>query len=144
MQDPETKAKLTRKERAEIVDRVLDRYERLGGLIVGDNQRPVPLLSSLEIDVEDREIGDYADLVSDRCEFSDARTACLRSSALRGQDPAGGPRSAQCFRRRATRRSADGELYVILLLGGRPHREVSRLQDRPPEGKWDEARLLEE
>ena len=59
MQDPETKAKLPRKERAEIVDRVLDRYERLGGLIVGDNQSLCRLLSSLEIDVEDREIGDY-------------------------------------------------------------------------------------
>ena len=59
MQDPETKAKLTRKERAEIVDRVLDRYERLGALIVGDNQSLCRLLSSLEIDVEDREIGDY-------------------------------------------------------------------------------------
>jgi len=38
---------------------VLDRYERLGGLIVGDNQSLCRLLSSLEIDVEDREIGDY-------------------------------------------------------------------------------------
>ncbi len=59
MQSPEAKAKLTRKERAEIVDRVLDRYERLGALIVGDNQSLCRLLSSLEIDVEDREIGDY-------------------------------------------------------------------------------------
>jgi hypothetical protein len=59
MQGPEAKAKLTRKERAEIVDRVLDRYERLGALIVGDNQSLCRLLSSLEIDVEDREIGDY-------------------------------------------------------------------------------------
>ena len=59
MQGPEAKAKLTRKERAEIVDRVLDRYERLGALIVGDNQSLCRLLSSLEIDGEDREIGDY-------------------------------------------------------------------------------------
>jgi hypothetical protein len=59
MQGPEAKAKMTRKERAEIVDRVLGRYDRLGALIVGDNQSLCRLLNSLEIDVEDREIGDY-------------------------------------------------------------------------------------
>ena len=59
MQGPEAKAKMTRKERAEIVDRVLDRYDRLGALIVGDNQSLCRLLNSLEIDVDDREIGDY-------------------------------------------------------------------------------------
>ena len=31
----------------------------IGALIVGDNQSLCRLLSSLEIDVEDREIGDY-------------------------------------------------------------------------------------
>jgi hypothetical protein len=50
---------MTRKERAEIVDRVRDRYDRLGALIVGDDQSLCRLLNSLEIDVEDREIGDY-------------------------------------------------------------------------------------
>ena len=59
MQDPVERAKMTRKERAEIVDRVLDRYDRLGALIVGDNESLCRLLNSLEIDVEDREIGDY-------------------------------------------------------------------------------------
>ena len=59
MQDPVERAKMTRKERAEIVDHVLDRYDRLGALIVGDNESLCRLLNSLEIDVEDREIGDY-------------------------------------------------------------------------------------
>jgi len=59
MSGPEARVRLTQKERAEIVDRVLDRYERLGALIVGDNQSLCRLLDSLEIDVEDREIGVY-------------------------------------------------------------------------------------
>ncbi len=59
MQDPVERGKMTRKERAEIVDRVLDRYDRLGALIVGDNESLCRLLNALEVDVEDREIGDY-------------------------------------------------------------------------------------
>ena len=45
MQDPVERAKMTRKERAEIVDRVLDRYDRLGALIVGDNESLCRLLN---------------------------------------------------------------------------------------------------
>ena len=59
MQGPEGKAKMTRQQRAEIVDRVLDRYERLGELIVGDDESLGRLLAALEIDVEDPEIGDF-------------------------------------------------------------------------------------
>jgi hypothetical protein len=59
MQDPVERAKMTRKERAQTVDRVLARYDRLGALIVGDNESLCRLLNSLEVDVEDREIGDY-------------------------------------------------------------------------------------
>ncbi|MGD0996914.1 MAG: hypothetical protein ABR941_01155 [Thermoleophilia bacterium] len=50
---------MTRQQRAEIVDRVLDRYERLGELIVGDDESLGRLLAALEIDVEDPEIGDF-------------------------------------------------------------------------------------
>ena len=59
MYDPEARVKLTQKERTEIVHRVLDRYDRLGALLVGDDQSLCRLLNSLELDVEDREIGDY-------------------------------------------------------------------------------------
>jgi hypothetical protein len=50
---------MTRKERAEVVERILDRYEHLGALVVGDDQSLCRLLATLEIDAEDREIGDY-------------------------------------------------------------------------------------
>ena len=53
------KATLTRRERAELIDRMLDRYRRLGALIVGDNESLCRLLATLESDVDDGEIGDY-------------------------------------------------------------------------------------
>jgi hypothetical protein len=59
MQGPEGKAKMTRKQRAEIVDRILDRYEHLGELVVGDDESLGRLLAALEIDVEDPKIGEF-------------------------------------------------------------------------------------
>jgi len=59
MQGPVGRTKMTRKERAEVVDRMLDRYERLGALLVGDDESLCRLLTTLEIGVEDREIGEY-------------------------------------------------------------------------------------
>jgi hypothetical protein len=50
---------MTRKEKTAIVDRMLDRYRDLGGLIVGDDAILCRLLTTLEIDAEDREIGNY-------------------------------------------------------------------------------------
>lgn len=50
---------MTRKERAEMVDHMLDRYESLGALVVGDDESLCRLLATLEIGVADREIGDY-------------------------------------------------------------------------------------
>ncbi len=50
---------MTRKEKAEVVDRMLDRYHHLGALLVGDDESLCRLLATLEIGAEDREIGDY-------------------------------------------------------------------------------------
>jgi len=50
---------MTRKEKAEVVDRMLDRYHHLGQLLVGDDESLCRLLTTLEIGAEDREIGDY-------------------------------------------------------------------------------------
>jgi hypothetical protein len=50
---------MTRKEKAEAVDRMLDRYERLGALIVDDDEALCRLLTTLEIGTDDHEIGDY-------------------------------------------------------------------------------------
>jgi len=50
---------MTRKEKAEIVDSMLDRYHHLGALLVGDDESLCRLLATLEIGAEDREIGDY-------------------------------------------------------------------------------------
>jgi len=50
---------MTRKERAEIVDRLLDRYERLGDLLVADDQCLYHLLQALGVDTTDRDVGEY-------------------------------------------------------------------------------------
>jgi uncharacterized protein YaiI (UPF0178 family) len=50
---------LTRKEKGEVVDRVLDHYEAVGDLIVGDDVSLCQLLVTLEINAEDHAIGDY-------------------------------------------------------------------------------------
>ena len=50
---------MTRKEKAEVVDRMLDRYHHLGALLVGDDESLCRLLTTLEIGTEDHEIGDY-------------------------------------------------------------------------------------
>lgn len=42
-----------------MVDHMLDRYESLGALVVGDDESLCRLLATLEIGVADREIGDY-------------------------------------------------------------------------------------
>ncbi len=59
MQADEGRTSMTRKEKAEAVDRMLDRYDRLGALIVDDNHSLCRLLTTLEIGAEDHEIGDY-------------------------------------------------------------------------------------
>ena len=59
MQAAEGKTMMTRKEKAEAVDRMLDRYDHLGALLVGDDESLCRLLTTLEIGAEDREIGDY-------------------------------------------------------------------------------------
>ena len=50
---------MTRKEKAEVVDRMLDRYHHLGSLLVGDNESLCRLLTTLEMGGDDHEIGDY-------------------------------------------------------------------------------------
>jgi hypothetical protein len=50
---------LTRKEKTEVVERFIDQYGDLGDLIVGDDESLCRLLTTLEIGVEDHEIGDY-------------------------------------------------------------------------------------
>ena len=55
-------AKMTGKERARIVERLPDPCDRLVPLLLADNQSRCRLLNRPEIDVEDREIGDYLTL----------------------------------------------------------------------------------
>ncbi len=51
---------MTRRQKTEMVDRMLDRYDRLGALIVGDDVSLCRLLTTLEIGHdEDQRIGDY-------------------------------------------------------------------------------------
>jgi len=50
---------VTRRERSEIVDRFIEQYGDLGNLIVSDDDSLCRLLATLEIGVEDHEIGDY-------------------------------------------------------------------------------------
>lgn len=50
---------MTRRERSEIVDRFIEQYGDLGNLIVSDDDSLCRLLATLEIGVEDHEIGDY-------------------------------------------------------------------------------------
>ena len=50
---------MTRKDKAEIVDRMLDRYDHLGALLVSDNVSLCRLLTTLEMGADDRDIGDY-------------------------------------------------------------------------------------
>lgn len=50
---------MTRTQKAAIVDRVLDRYENLGALLVGDDESLCRLLMTLKLGDEDREIGNY-------------------------------------------------------------------------------------
>ncbi len=50
---------MTRKEKAEVVDGMLNRYNNLGALLVGDDHSLCRLLTTLEIGAKDHEIGDY-------------------------------------------------------------------------------------
>jgi hypothetical protein len=50
---------MTRNEKAEVVERMLLRYEGLGSTIVDDDECLSRLLRTLEIGGDDREIGDY-------------------------------------------------------------------------------------
>jgi hypothetical protein len=53
-------AVMTRRQKSEMVDRMLERYDKLGALIVGDDVSLCRLLTTLEIGQdEDREIGNY-------------------------------------------------------------------------------------
>ena len=59
MQGPQGEGAMTRKEKAEVVDRLLEGYDRLGALLVEDDQCLCRLLATLEMGAEDPEIGDY-------------------------------------------------------------------------------------
>jgi len=50
---------VTRKEKDALVDRFIEQYGDLGTLIVSDDESLCRLLATLEIGVEDHEIGDY-------------------------------------------------------------------------------------
>ena len=51
---------MTRRQKSEMVDRVLNRYDDLGALIVGDDVSLCRLLNTLELGrSEDQAIGDY-------------------------------------------------------------------------------------
>jgi hypothetical protein len=50
---------MTRKQKNEIVDRFAEQYRDAGELIVSDDEALCRLLTTLEIGVTDREIGDY-------------------------------------------------------------------------------------
>ena len=50
---------MTRKEKAELVGRILNRHGSLGALVVGDDESLCRLLATFKTDAEDREIGDY-------------------------------------------------------------------------------------
>lgn len=58
MQDSERRT-MTRKEKAQVVDHMLDRYDRLGALLVSDNESLCRLLTTLEMGAEDRALVDY-------------------------------------------------------------------------------------
>jgi len=59
MQAKQGRVVMSRKEKAEVVDRMLDRYHRLGTLIVGDDEALCRLLATLELGADDHAIGDY-------------------------------------------------------------------------------------
>jgi hypothetical protein len=50
---------MTRKQKNAIVERFADQYHDAGTLIVNDNESLCRLLTTLEIGVTDRELGDY-------------------------------------------------------------------------------------
>jgi hypothetical protein len=55
----EGRTTMTRKEKADVVDHMLSRYDHLGALVVDDNESLCRLLTTLEIGAEDHDIGDY-------------------------------------------------------------------------------------
>ena len=59
METREGRTAMTRKEKAEVVDGMLDRYNHIGALLVGDDHSLCRLLTTLEIGAKDHEIGDY-------------------------------------------------------------------------------------
>jgi hypothetical protein len=50
---------VTREEKDQAVEAVLDRYEHLGATIVGDEQTLCRLLRTLELGDADRDVGEY-------------------------------------------------------------------------------------
>jgi hypothetical protein len=50
---------ITRKDRAQIVDRFLDRYADLGRRLVEDDECLFHLLQALGFDTSDRDVGEY-------------------------------------------------------------------------------------
>jgi hypothetical protein len=50
---------MTRKQKNQVVDRFAEHYRDVGALIVDDDEALCRLLSTLQIGVSDRELGDY-------------------------------------------------------------------------------------
>ena len=133
--------KLTQKERTEIVDRALDRYDRLGTRLVGDDHSLCRLLSSLGIDLEDRRDRRLPELVPHR--LSSLMAAPRAGDRVLREDK---PRRVTSIERNAHQRKgdktvADGGLSVVPLPeadppGARPPFEIVL-----PESKWDGVRL---
>ena len=49
----------TRKDRAQLIDRFLERYTDLGRLVVDDDECLLHLLQALGVDTTDRDLGEY-------------------------------------------------------------------------------------
>jgi hypothetical protein len=56
---PTRRPTVTRRDRAQIIDRFLDRYANLGQLLVEDDECLLHLLQALGVDTTDRDLGEY-------------------------------------------------------------------------------------
>jgi hypothetical protein len=56
---PTRRSTVTRKDRAQLIDRFLDRYANLGRLLVEDDECLLHLLQALGVDTTDRDLGEY-------------------------------------------------------------------------------------
>jgi hypothetical protein len=59
MEPRERQRPTTRKDRAQIVERFLDRYSDLGRRLVDDDECLFRLLQALGVDTADRDVGEY-------------------------------------------------------------------------------------